>query len=225
MLLRQRDEDRWLSAKYAEARDERRLYALYALHSEIKRIPAVVSEPQLGEIRLQWFRDAFEEIRAGAPVRQHPVIEEVAATGLAQAEYADAIEEAINAGARPLYDRTFTDACDLFEWLEKADGAIDALAARFCGGGADIVAAAQSAGAAFAAARFLPHLPAAMVPEVKMRALEIWHHERETLRKAPTACAPALAHLYLTPAYAKRAGRAFPVLKRALLFRAVATAH
>jgi phytoene/squalene synthetase len=41
-----------------EARES--LLALYIFDAEIKRIPALVSEPMLGEIRLQWWRDVVE---------------------------------------------------------------------------------------------------------------------------------------------------------------------
>lgn len=40
------------------------LIALYAFDHEIKRIPSLVSEPMLGEIRLQWWREALNGERA-----------------------------------------------------------------------------------------------------------------------------------------------------------------
>lgn len=40
------------------------LVVLYAFNSEIKRIPSLVSEPMLGEIRLQWWREALNGERA-----------------------------------------------------------------------------------------------------------------------------------------------------------------
>jgi len=57
--LYQHDWDSWLSCLFAPAAVRSHLHALFAFSSEIKRIPLIVSEPGLGEIRLQWWRDAL----------------------------------------------------------------------------------------------------------------------------------------------------------------------
>ena len=54
------DEDFALALPYSLAEDQPRLEALFALQLEIRRIPGAVSEPPLGEIRLQWWRDALD---------------------------------------------------------------------------------------------------------------------------------------------------------------------
>lgn len=41
------------------------LVTLYSFDFEIKRIPSLVSEPMLGQIRLQWWRDALNGERTG----------------------------------------------------------------------------------------------------------------------------------------------------------------
>ena len=48
------------------------LFALYGFAAEIARIPDQVSEPTLGEIRLQWWRDALQAAaeRGGATARR-----------------------------------------------------------------------------------------------------------------------------------------------------------
>lgn len=51
--------------------------ALYALNIEIARIRDVVSQPALGEIRLQWWLDAIDLIYAG-DTPAHPVTEALA---------------------------------------------------------------------------------------------------------------------------------------------------
>lgn len=73
------DEDRWLSSRYAPRRERRALVALYALNVELARVRTVVSEPTLGAIRFQWWREALEEIEAGSPVRKHDVVQALAA--------------------------------------------------------------------------------------------------------------------------------------------------
>ena len=76
--VRQHDEDRYLSAQFAEAGERDRLMALYACAGEIARIPDMVSEGPLGAIRQQWWRDALTEIYDGGAVRAHPVVEALA---------------------------------------------------------------------------------------------------------------------------------------------------
>jgi phytoene synthase len=152
-LVRAQDEDRWLASRYAAAPSRRRLIALYAFHAETRRIPSVVTEPPLGEIRLQWWRDAFEEIRTGKPPRAHPVVEEIAAAGLAASAYEALVEEAIDAGARPLYGEPFADLEELETWLAQADGVVDAMAAMLVGGDSLLCNTARQAGTAFSLAR------------------------------------------------------------------------
>mgnify|MGYP000102843484 CR=1 FL=1 len=66
------DEDRWISSRYAGAKERRALIALYALAYELARVRLVVTEEGLGLIRFQWWRDAVSEIEAGK-VREHDV--------------------------------------------------------------------------------------------------------------------------------------------------------
>jgi phytoene synthase len=60
------DIDRYLSALLAPRRVREDLIALTAFLGEVARIPAVVSEPMMGEIRLQWWREALAAASAGA---------------------------------------------------------------------------------------------------------------------------------------------------------------
>ena len=72
------DEDRWLSSRYAPESDRRKLIALYAFVYELARVRSVVTEPGLGAIRFQWWRDALDEISKGLAPRQHDVVRAVA---------------------------------------------------------------------------------------------------------------------------------------------------
>ena len=71
------DEDRWLSSRYAPVKERRALTALYLLNYELARVRLVVTEPGLGAIRFQWWRDALEEIDTGNLYR-HEVVEALA---------------------------------------------------------------------------------------------------------------------------------------------------
>lgn len=55
--VRAGDKDRYLTALFAPKHSRVRLMALYAFNLELARIPETVSEPPLGEIRLEWWRE------------------------------------------------------------------------------------------------------------------------------------------------------------------------
>ena len=56
---RELDYDRYLAALLAPAHARYGLMALAAFHGEVARIPLTVREPGVGDIRLQWWRDAL----------------------------------------------------------------------------------------------------------------------------------------------------------------------
>ena len=76
--VRTYDYDRYFTATFAPADIRRGLLALYAFNLEIASARERVSEALLGEIRLQWWRDAVCEIYNGS-VREHAVAAELAA--------------------------------------------------------------------------------------------------------------------------------------------------
>jgi phytoene synthase len=59
-LLRRNDRDRWLASLFVPREPRPHIHALYAFSLEIARVRDIVSEPLLGEIRFQWWRDALE---------------------------------------------------------------------------------------------------------------------------------------------------------------------
>src|SRR5579871_3962188 len=76
-LVRKADPDRYFSALAASPEKRLLLFAIYALNCELARIGDNVQQPILGEIRLQWWRDALEAARKGDP-RRHDVLEAMA---------------------------------------------------------------------------------------------------------------------------------------------------
>lgn len=221
-LVKTRDEDRWLAAQYASEDDCRRLIALYAFQCELRRIPSAVSEPALGEIRLQWWREAFDEMRVGKPARAHPVVEELADAGFADVRFADRIDAIIDAHARSLYGEGFGDIADLSTWLGKTDGGVDALALACLGADESFQKAAEKAGAGFALAREGQTLAPDLADGVPDAVLAIVKESAPALKKVPGAHAPAILHLALTWTYARRAEKPFAAIKRLRLFGAMA---
>ena len=58
-LLRRDDSDRWLASLFLPAERRPHIHALYAFSLEIARVRTLVSEPMLGEIRFQWWREVL----------------------------------------------------------------------------------------------------------------------------------------------------------------------
>lgn len=75
--LRAGDPDRLYVALFASGQQRERLLGLFAFNLEVASTRERVSETMLGQIRLQWWRDALEEIRRGEP-RRHPIVEALA---------------------------------------------------------------------------------------------------------------------------------------------------
>jgi phytoene synthase len=83
--LREADPDRFLCVLASPARVREPLAVLYAFNAELARVASSVTEPGLGMLRLQWWREVAEEGAHGR-TRRHPVAEPlgrlIAARGL-----------------------------------------------------------------------------------------------------------------------------------------------
>jgi len=70
--VRRHDPDRFLTALFAPRERREGLFTLYAFNLEVAKTREVASEPLLGRIRLEWWRETIAAIYAGAP-RRHAV--------------------------------------------------------------------------------------------------------------------------------------------------------
>ncbi|KPF84500.1 phytoene synthase [alpha proteobacterium AAP38] len=77
--VRKHDNDRFLTALFAPAAVREDLFALYAFNHEVAKTREVVTEPTLGQIRLQWWRESIDGAYTGHP-RRHEVVEPLAAS-------------------------------------------------------------------------------------------------------------------------------------------------
>lgn len=72
--LRRQDGDLFLCHLFVSTQFRPRILTLYKAYAEISSIPFDVSEPMLGHIRLQWWRDMIEDpsknARDGVPIAQ-----------------------------------------------------------------------------------------------------------------------------------------------------------
>lgn len=71
-LVREADPDRYWASLFAPVEKRPHLHALYAFNFEIARVREAVREALVGEIRLQWWRDALQG-EARGDVRANPV--------------------------------------------------------------------------------------------------------------------------------------------------------
>ena len=70
-LVRDNDRDRWLASLFWPETARRHAHALLAFDIEIARVRESVSQPMLGEIRYQWWRDVIEnDAPAGNPIAE-----------------------------------------------------------------------------------------------------------------------------------------------------------
>jgi len=130
--VRDHDHDRYLTALFAPSDRREAVFALYAFNAEVARTREAVSEPILGQIRLQWWREALEGIYQDA-VREHPVVE-----GLSDAVRRYTLERAhfetlLDARADDLDDSPPSDLAALEAYANATSGTLSVLAMAVLG--------------------------------------------------------------------------------------------
>jgi phytoene synthase len=126
--VRRLDHDRLLTALMAPREKRAALIALYAFNAEIARVRETVSEPMLGQIRLQWWREAVESIARGE-VRGHEAAVALAEAFTGQAFPAARLIALIDARERDLDDAPFEDMSALEAYCEETSSNLMMLAA------------------------------------------------------------------------------------------------
>lgn len=77
-VVKEHDPDRFLLSLFMPEDVRRDLWALFAFNHEIAKTREIVTETQLGLIRLQWWRDAVQAIYEGEEVKGHEVLDDLA---------------------------------------------------------------------------------------------------------------------------------------------------
>ena len=155
------DRDIWLATLFAPSQTRRHIYALYAFSREIARIPEIVSQPTLGEIRIQWWIEALEGARAGEAA-SHPVGAAVLDT-IARFRLPVAPLVALAEARRfDLYADPTPSLNDLEGYCGETVSALIRLASIIAAGGSDDPGGAEAAGhagVALGVARLIADLP------------------------------------------------------------------
>lgn len=202
--IRRVDPDRWLSSRFvADEAARADLIALYALDHELTRIPLIVTNPLMGEIRLAWWREGLEEIAEGKAPRPHAVLQAVAAGSLPPLALAALAETRLGD-----LDGAKSGEAALAH-ADATDGLLMALAARRLSGEATADQVKQAA-RAWGLAR--------TDGAAALRALDA---SRAELKALPLAAFPAVAHVALAKTYARN-GSPGEFGKRARITLAVA---
>ncbi len=142
-LVRSADKDRFLASLFAPDAKRPALLALYAFNIEIARVRASVSEPAMGQIRYQWWRDTIEAAYHGE-ASPHPVAQELARAIEEGDLPKQALLDLIAAREFDLYDDPMPDVTALEGYLGETSSALIQMASLVLAG----TGARKSAGAA-----------------------------------------------------------------------------
>jgi phytoene synthase len=213
--VRRADEDRWLASRFAPQDARTRLVALYALNHEIARTAETVRQAAIGDIRLQWWREATAEVFAGGPARKHPVVQVFAAAHAETPFSPEIVSALIDARGADLEPAPFATWNAMETYLDATSGGIMRLAFTACGAAPSEViqpaarawgyAGLMRAGAHWRA-RGRTFLPAGRDPH-------------EMASSIPSVAFPALGYVALTRGYLRALERG--ETSRSLLLRQV----
>ena len=158
-LVRADDRPRYYATLFAPARARADLFALYGFAAEIARIPDQVSEPGLGQIRLEWWRAGLKAAVDESGRGESPAIRAAAEVIARHSLPLNVFLGLTDARGADLYSDPPPAMSDLMELLGKTDSVLFELAARVLGiGSSEAGEAARHAGIAYGLAQRLANL-------------------------------------------------------------------
>jgi len=157
--VRQMDRDRYRAALFAPSPQRDHLLAVFAFNIELARVREEVSDSTLGQIRLEWWREALEQTEAGEMVG-HPVAD---ALGLARRRCVlpgDLLTDMIDARQSDLSATPMPDQTHLEDYLARTAGTVFQLGGYILGArDAETAHLARHGGVAFGLAGIMRALP------------------------------------------------------------------
>jgi phytoene synthase len=214
-IVQRGDPDRFLAAMAAPVAARRVLFPLYAFNVEVSRAPWVTQETMIAEMRLQWWRDAVEEIAKGGPVRRHEVVTPLA--DILTPDMAANLDEMIAVRRWDIYKDPFEGMAHFERYIDQSAGTLMWTAARLLGqadertvrdvGYASGVAAFLKAIPEFEARKRIPLLDGTAdgVRALAHGALERLHRARSRRGAVSRAARPALLTAWQTGAILQQA--------------------
>ena len=159
-IVQRGDPDRFAAAMAAPVQARRVLFPLYAFNVEVARAPWVTEEPMIAEMRLQWWRDALEEIAEAKQVRKHEVT--VPLADAISPDIARYLDRLVQARRWDIYKDAFEDENHFDDYLMRTGGFLMWSAASALGVDAspELENSITAFGKASAFVRFLQAVPA-----------------------------------------------------------------
>ncbi len=225
--LKKADPDRYRAAMFADETLREKLLVLYAFHYELAKVPELVSEPMLGAIRYQWWRDCVDEIYTSKAVRRHEI-----ATPLADVlREADMprfwLDRLIDGRERDIDPRPFGDMEAARQYCQDTSGQLMQIALKLMGAELEDVPLGQAWGLT-GLARGYRFYHDGMLKNIKfqdicMAAGQDYNSARKVMPKISSAAMPALAYSALIPPFLKRLSKTdFNPREDAVIFGALA---
>jgi phytoene synthase len=156
--VRQFDHDRFLTVIFAQAAVREHLFALYAFNIELAKVREVVTEPLIGQMRLQWWRDTLDRLYAGETIAHEvarPLGAAIAAGGIERA----AFDLLIDTREFDLEKLPPADLDALLAYAEGTGAPLLAVALKIAGAGAGSAETARLAGRGWALTGLLRAVP------------------------------------------------------------------
>jgi phytoene synthase len=159
--VRRQDRDRFTTALFAPEDRREDLFALYAFNAEVAGIREKVTEPMMGLMRLQFWRDLLAGVYAkNTPAPTHPTAETLIAAihrrNLPRAPF----EAMLDAREQDMASHPPLDREAFVAYARATGGAVQRLAASVLGAGdEDSQAAAEAVGTAWAITGLLRAVP------------------------------------------------------------------
>lgn len=158
-----------------------KLFPLYAMNVEVACAPWVTQESMIAEMRLQWWRDALEEIAKGGEVRRHEVVTPL--SEVLNSKQAEALYVLVEARRWDIYKDPFEDVAAFQTHLDDTAGVLLAVAAELAG--ASETQHIQTVGRVDGLARWFQAIPAlearGRIPLVDGRASVVTELAKEAL--------------------------------------------
>ena len=198
------DPDRMRAARLADPDLRDWLFVLYAFHAELAKVPELVSEPMIGQIRYQWWRDCLDEIYSGKTVRQHevavPLAQMIEQTGLSRFR----LDKLIDGRERDLDPTPFKDMSVARDYAAATSGALAIAAVEICGGDASTGRMAGEAWGLCGLARSYRYYCEKVLKELEFDAILSATRQAHSAAEVEAALMPALAYVSLVPGFVRR---------------------
>lgn len=208
--LKDVDPDRCRAAVFGSKSERESLTLLYAFHYELAKVPELVSEPMIGQIRYQWWRDVLAEIYEGRKVRSHEITTPL--EGLLKSNDVPRFwcDRLIDGRERDLDPRPFTDIAEAKEYCRQTSGTLMQIAVKLLGRQPN--EAALDLGEAWGLtglARSYGYYDKGMLSQVSFdhiceEAARQYQNARAGLGELQKQAFPALAYGALVPKYLKK---------------------